>query len=95
MFLDLLFAPVLAPITGMNWIAEKILEQAEPQLNEKENLKKQLLSLQLAFDLGDLPETEFEQQEEQLLLAIEAMEDAERAGAVEADTKAPEPYGFP
>lgn len=95
MVLDLLFAPILAPITGMNWIAGKILEQAEPQLNEKENLKKQLLSLQLAFDLGDLPETEFEQQEEELLLAIEAMEDTERTGAVEDETETPEPYIFP
>lgn len=79
MFLDLLFAPILAPITGMNWIAGKILEQAEPQLNENQNLKKQLLSLQLAFDMGDLPEAEFEEQEEILLLAIQAMEDEAQA----------------
>ena len=87
MFLDLLFAPVLAPITGMNWIAGKILEQAEPQLNEKDNLKKQLLSLQLAFDMGDLPEAEFEQQEEELLLAIQAMDDAERAEAQDVEAQ--------
>lgn len=78
MFFDLLAAPLLAPITGISWVAQKILEQAEPHLNEKENLKKQLLALQLAFDMGDIPEDEFEELEEQLLLTIQAMEDEER-----------------
>ncbi|GAB4152505.1 MAG: hypothetical protein Fur0046_32160 [Cyanobacteria bacterium J069] len=81
MIFDLLLAPVIAPISGMNWIASKILEQAEPHLDDKENLKKALLALQLAFDMGDMPEAEFEEQEEALLLAIQAMEDAERAEA--------------
>lgn len=76
MFLDLLFAPITAPINGITWIAEKILEQTETGLDEKENLSKRLLALQLAFDMGDLSEEEFEQQEEDLLLAIQALEDA-------------------
>lgn len=84
MFLDLLAAPILAPISGLNWIAEKILEQAEPHLNEKENLKKQLLALQLAFDMGDVPEAEFEAQEEELLLTIQAMEDQEKLDQLES-----------
>ncbi len=75
MFLDLLLAPVTVPINGMNWIAGKILEQAEPYLDQKENLKKQLLSLQLAFDMGEIEEEEFEAQEEELLLAIAALEE--------------------
>ncbi|MBE9100157.1 gas vesicle protein GvpG [Vacuolonema iberomarrocanum] len=78
MFLDLLALPVTGPVGGISWIAEKILEQAEPQLNEKENLKKQLLALQLAFDMEEIPEDEFEEQEEELLLAIMALEDQER-----------------
>jgi len=78
MFLDLLAAPILAPVTGISWIAQKILDQAEPHLNEKENLKKQLLALQLAFDMGDIPEDEFEELEEHLLLSIQALEDEER-----------------
>ncbi|MDG2616717.1 gas vesicle protein GvpG [Thermoleptolyngbya sichuanensis A183] len=75
MIFDLLLAPVTAPINGMNWIASKILEQAEPLLDEKENLKKELLALQLAFDMGELSEDEFEEREEALLLAIQALED--------------------
>jgi len=78
MFLDLLALPVTGPVGGISWIAEKILEQAEPHLNEKENLKKQLLALQLAFDMEEMSEEDFEEQEEELLLAIMALEDQER-----------------
>ncbi|WP_448561952.1 gas vesicle protein GvpG [Trichothermofontia sp.] len=77
MLIDLLLAPVLGPIKGVAWIGEQILERAETELDEKENLQKQLLALQLAFDMGDIPEAEFEAREAELLLAIQAMEDAE------------------
>lgn len=80
MFLDLLMAPVTAPFTGVTWIAEKILDQVEDQTDELETLQKQLLTLQLSFDMGDLAEEEFEIQEEELLLRIQALQD-ERAQA--------------
>jgi Gas vesicle protein G len=72
MFFDLLLAPITAPISGIAWIGEKILEQAGSTLDEKENLSKQLMTLQLAFDMGDISEEAFEAQEEALLLAIQA-----------------------
>lgn len=79
MFLDLLIAPLTAPLTGITWIAEKVMEQASAEMNLKENLAKQLLALQLAFDMGEMPEAEFDLQEEELLLAIQALEDQEKA----------------
>lgn len=81
MILDLLIAPVTAPISGIAWIGNKILEQASGELDDKENLQKQLLALQLAFDMGEIDEDVFEEQEEELLLAIQALEDAEREDA--------------
>ena len=80
MFLDLLMAPVTAPFTGVTWIAEKILDQVDDQTDELETLQKQLLTLQLSFDMGDIPEEDFEDQEEALLLQIQALQD-ERAQA--------------
>lgn len=85
MFLDLLFAPITAPINGIAWIGGKILEQASTELNEKENLQKRLLALQLAFDMGEMDEATFEEQEEELLLAIQAIEDQERMAIKEAE----------
>ncbi|WP_035985814.1 gas vesicle protein GvpG [Leptolyngbya sp. KIOST-1] len=77
MLLKLLFAPVLGPIEGVSWIADKMLEQADIATNDLESLQKQLLALQLAFDMGDISEPDFEAQEEDLLLAIQELEDAE------------------
>jgi Gas vesicle protein G len=79
MFFDLLTAPLTAPLNGIVWIGEKILERASTELDETENLSKRLLALQLAFDMGDIPEAEFEEQEEALLLAIQALDDEMKA----------------
>lgn len=70
MLLRLLFAPV----TGIGWIAEQIQDRASAELDDQENLSKRLLALQLAFDMGEIPESEFEVQEEELLMAIQALE---------------------
>lgn len=74
-----LFAPLTAPVTGVIWIGKQILDRADGGLSDKEALQKELLALQLAFDLGDLEEEEFEEKEEELLLAIQAIEDEEAA----------------
>jgi hypothetical protein len=77
MLLKLLFAPVLGPIEGVAWIADKILEQADLPSNDAESLQKQLLTLQLSFDMGELSEEDFVAQEEEILLALQALEDDE------------------
>jgi hypothetical protein len=79
MFFDLLTAPFTAPLNGIAWIGEKILERASTELDETENLSKRLLTLQLAFDMGEISEAEFEQQEEELLLAMQALQDEVKA----------------
>ncbi|MFE4105646.1 gas vesicle protein GvpG [Almyronema epifaneia] len=77
MLFKLLLAPVTGPLGGVTWIAEKLLEQAEAELDDTENLQKRLLALQLSFDMGEISEEDFEAQEEELLLAIQATQTAE------------------
>jgi len=77
--LPMLLRLLFAPITGLTWIAEQIQERVDAEMNVKENLQKQLLTLQLAFDMGDIEEAEFEAQEEALLLALQEIADQERA----------------
>lgn len=74
-----LLAPLAAPVTGVLWIGKQLLDRADGGLSDKEALQKELLALQLAFDLGDVEEEEFEEREEALLLAIQAIEDEEAA----------------
>lgn len=83
--LNLLLAPLTAPLDGIVWIAQQIQERAEAELDNAENLHKRLLALQLAVDMGEISEEDFEEQEEMLLLAIQELEERQRQAAVEDD----------
>jgi len=56
---DLLTLPILGPIRGVNWIAEKVLEQAEKELYDEETIRGQLTELELRYDLGEISEEEY------------------------------------
>ncbi|MDZ8262866.1 gas vesicle protein GvpG [Nostoc sp. ChiQUE01b] len=75
MLMKILLFPIIGPLEGITWIGEQLLERASGELDENENLHKRLLALQLAFDIGEISEEEFEIQEEELLLQIQAMEE--------------------
>ncbi|MBD2099396.1 gas vesicle protein GvpG [Leptolyngbya sp. FACHB-261] len=66
------------PADGLMWLAEQIQERAESQLDQKANLQKELTAVQIQFDLGDLGEEEFAAREEELLLALDAIAQAEQ-----------------
>ncbi|TVU54436.1 MAG: gas vesicle protein GvpG [Arthrospira sp. PLM2.Bin9] len=85
MVLRLLLAPLTAPLDGIVWIGEQILERAEAELDDNENLNKRLLALQLAYDMGDISEEDFEEQEEQLLQEILALEESQRQAELPSD----------
>jgi hypothetical protein len=78
MIFRLLTLPITGPLEGVAWIGEQLLERASTELDNKENLNKRLLALQLAFDMGDISEEDFEVQEEELLLAMQALQDEEK-----------------
>jgi hypothetical protein len=79
--LNLLLAPLTAPLDGFVWIAQQVQERAEAELDNAENLHKRLLALQLAVDMGEISEEDFEEQEEMLLLAIQELEERQRQAA--------------
>ncbi|MCT7952071.1 gas vesicle protein GvpG [Ancylothrix sp. C2] len=79
MIWQLLTLPITGPLEGVAWIGEQILERASSELDSKENLSKRLLALQLAFDMGDISEEDFEVQEEELLLEMQALQDEQNA----------------
>jgi len=73
------------PLDSLVWIAEQIDERATTELNNTENLQKQLTSLQIRLDLGDISEAEYTEQELVILEAMEAQLDQQAAEALEAD----------
>jgi len=62
----------------LSGLRKKIQERTNTEFDAQENLHKQLLSLQLSFDIGEIGEEEFEIQEEEILLKIQALEEEAR-----------------
>ena len=62
----------LAPVRGTIWIAERLLEEAERQLNDPEAIEQQLLEAEERFERGEMSEEEFERIEDELLRRLTA-----------------------
>ncbi|MCT7980657.1 gas vesicle protein GvpG [Laspinema olomoucense] len=90
MLFELLTFPISGPLGGIVWLGEQLLERATSELDDIQNVQKQLLALQLAFDMGDISEEDFEIQEEELLLKIQAME--EEIEAEQSEEREPEEF---
>ena len=69
---------ILNPLSGIIWIAEQIQERAAAELDEKENLSKRLLSLQLSLDMGDLSEDEYDEKENEILIKMKEVAQQEK-----------------
>ncbi|MBU0510587.1 MAG: gas vesicle protein GvpG [Chloroflexi bacterium] len=67
MLTKLLTLPVMGPIKGLVWIAEKVTEQAEREFYDKEAVHGKLMELELYYDLGEISEEEYMEAEEVLL----------------------------
>jgi hypothetical protein len=60
----------LAPVRGTIWVAERVLDEAERQLNDPEAIEQQIIEAEAAHDRGELSEQEFEQIEDELLARL-------------------------
>ena len=57
----------LAPVRGTVWIAERLLDEAERQLNDPEAIEQQLLDAEASHERGEMTDDELEQLEDELL----------------------------
>ena len=71
LFTGLLTLP-LAPVRGTVWIAERVLEEAERQMNDPAVIEQQLLEAEARHERGELSDDEFEQIEDELLRRLTA-----------------------
>ena len=64
----------LAPIRGTMWIAEKLMEQAELELDDEQRIRRALAEAELRHELGELTEEELAAIEDELLEELERIE---------------------
>jgi len=66
LFTGLLTLP-LAPVRGTVWIAERLLEEVERELDDPRNIEAQLLEGEARFERGEITEEELELLEDELM----------------------------
>ena len=70
LFTGLLTLP-LAPVRGVAWVAEQVMEEIERELYDEDNIRRELLQLELDFEDGLIDEDERRVREEALLERME------------------------
>jgi len=80
-FTGLLTLP-LAPVRGVAWIAEQVMEEIERELYDEESIRRELVQLELEFEDGLIDEEERQVREDALLerMAISASSSEETDG---------------
>ena len=73
LFTGLLTLP-LAPVRGTMWVAEKLYEAAEQEANPDVQFRARLETLQVAYELGELTDEDYEQAEQELVAQFEALQ---------------------
>jgi hypothetical protein len=81
LFTGLLTLP-LAPVRGVAWIAEQVMEELERELYDEDAIRRELVQLELDFEDGLIDEEERRMRENELLerLAIGAYSSEETDG---------------
>jgi gas vesicle protein GvpG len=94
LFTGLLTLP-LAPVRGVVWVADHLMEEAERELYDEDRIRAQLMQLEFDAEEGRLSELEVQAREDSLLerLAISQSRRAESApGWRITDLEGNDPY---
>jgi len=76
LFTGLLTLP-LAPVRGVVWIAEQVMDELDRELYDEDSIRRELVQLELDFEDGLIDEEERQVREDALLerLALSAHEE--------------------
>jgi len=86
----LLALPITAPVAGVRYCIEKVVEYAEHELNDEEPVREQLLELQIELEEGRVTEDEYAEREAAILARLREIRERRRQLArEEADASAP------
>ena len=76
LILGLLTAPVLGPVRGISWLAQKVAEEMERPYLDEGRVRAELLKLETSYDLGEMTAEEYFQQEMALLERLNIIREA-------------------
>lgn len=65
---------LLSPLKGVIWVAEKIQDLVEKEFTDQDKIKEKLMALQLRYELDEISEEEYDKQENELLMLLDAIQ---------------------
>jgi len=77
----LLALPLTAPVAGIKYCLDKVLEVAEHQMWDEDPVREQLMLVNEAYEEGRMPEAEFREREAELLARMREIREHRRAAA--------------
>jgi hypothetical protein len=77
----LLLAPVTLPVKGLLFVFEKIAEAVDQERLDEDKARGMLMELQLRYELEEISEEEYLEQEEELLDWLNAIREYKKAQA--------------
>lgn len=86
LFKELVLLP-LAPVRGTAWVTEQLVDEADRRLYDEDNIKREMIQLEIDYDDGKIGDEERAAIEEDLLdrLAVARARRAEERGELSAD----------
>ena len=66
----LLFFPIAGPVAGIRWSLGKVQSVVEEELTDDTPVKQELMELQMKLELGDITDTEYDEQEAVLMARL-------------------------
>jgi hypothetical protein len=81
--------PVTGPLLGLGWLARRIAEAAEREMNDPARVERALIALERALDAGEIDEPAFEAREAELLAELDDITRATRADTETWSTPGP------
>ena len=77
LFTGLITLP-LAPVRGVVWVTEQLVREAERQLYDEDQIRRELVQLELEYDDGNIDADERQRREDELIERL-AISQARRA----------------
>jgi hypothetical protein len=87
----------LAPVRGAAWVAEQVADEADRQLYDEEQIRREMMQLELDYDDGEIGDEERADMEDALLDRLAIAREREREEqllAVERDEVPDEEEGW-
>lgn len=62
---------LLLPVSGLVWVADKLKDSAEAEFLDESRVQESLLALQIRLEMDEISESEYMEQETELLERLE------------------------